>query len=424
MSPNALTKPLPPPRADDLIAMKQKILAIDDSLTLREFIQRCLTKQSAEYQIVLAKDGAEGLALAGREQPDLILLDFVLPDMKGDEVCRRLQADASTAGLPVVLMSSSAADIKRTQEQFENVIKAIAKPFTPELLCATVAHSLRELGGKQPAGKVKPLAASTDAKPKATVAAPISAVQADYVLAGDTSQFSLINVLLALEQDQHTGVLRVSTGAKPLELYVVSGRPVLVTLRDAAAYLRGSNYQLTSEQTAVAARAGREQAATGTPLFLQFAEHKLLPPADAAQLCQFQSLRLFAPLWTAPRAQFQFVAEAALPPLTAGLPPYSGTMSEWAMESLRHVGDDFRSALAWGEPTGIPAYTRRGYERIQQIPLSDEELAFAQQISPTNSLAKIAAEMRTDVDSAQRVLHRFLCLEIFEYWPASLLQAS
>jgi len=86
--------------------MKQKILAIDDSLTLREFIQRCLAKQSADYQIVLAKDGKEGLSLAAREMPDLILLDFVLPDMKGDEVCRRLQADAKTAGLPVVLMSS------------------------------------------------------------------------------------------------------------------------------------------------------------------------------------------------------------------------------------------------------------------------------------------------------------------------------
>jgi hypothetical protein len=135
-------------------------------------------------------------------------------------------------------------------------------------------------------------------------------------------------------------------------------------------------------------------------------------------------MRLFAQLWTAPRAQFKFEANAPLPPLTAGLTQFGGTMSEWAMETLRFVGSDFRSAMAWGEPTGIPAYTRKGYERIQQIPLSDEELAFAGLISPTSSLAKIAEGMGTDVDSAQRVLHRFLCLEIFDYWPASLLQAA
>ena len=410
--------------------MKQKILAIDDSLTLREFIQRCLAKQSADYQIVLAKDGTEGLTLASRELPDLILLDFVLPDMKGDEVCRRLQGDSKTAGLPVVLMSSSAADIKRTQEQFENVIKAIAKPFTPELLCATVAHSLREVASApRSAASANPAPAgrgtgNTARIAKSASAAPISAVKTDVGIAGDTSQFSLISVLLALEQDQLTGCLRVSAGAKPLELYVVSGRPVVVTLRDAAAYLRGSNFKLTGEQTAVAAKTGRQQAETGSPIFMQFAEALLMSPAAAANLCQQQGLRLFGHLWTAPRAQFKFEANATMPPLTAGMTPFGGTMSEWAMETLRFVGNDFRSAMAWGEPTGIPAYTRKGYERIQQIPLSDEELAFAGLISPTNSLAKIAEGMGVDVDTAQRILHRFLCLEIFDYWPASLLQAA
>lgn len=407
--------------------MKQKILAIDDSLTLREFIQRCLAKQSADYEIVLAKDGAEGLSLAARELPDLILLDFVLPDMKGDEVCRQLQSAARTAGLPVVLMSSSAADIKRTQEQFENVIKAIAKPFTPELLCATVAHSLREVASapRSAAGAGSAAARTTHtATLSKALAAPIGAVKADFALAGDTSQFSLISVLLALEQDQLTGCLRLSSGAKPVELYVVSGRAVLVTLRDAAAYLRGSNFKLTSEQTAVAAKTGRQQAETGAPIFLQFAERNLMSAAEAAALCHQQGLRLFGSLWTAPRAQFRFEAGVPLPPLTAGLTPFAGTMSEWAMETLRHVGNDFRSAMAWGEPTGIPAYTRKGYERIQQIPLSDEELAFASLINPTNSLGKIAEGMGVDVDTAQRVLHRFLCLEIFDYWPASLLQAA
>jgi CheY-like chemotaxis protein len=409
--------------------MKQKILAIDDSLTLREFIQRSLVRQSADYTIILARDGTEGLNFAASEQPDLILLDFVLPDMKGDEVCRRLQSDKATAGLPVVLMSSSAADIKRTQSAFENVIRAIAKPFTPDLLCSTVAHALRDTSAKIPhpqPGPTAPAAAATPATSAVPVAAnPVEATGTEAKFIGDTGQFSLISVLLALEQDQLTGVLRLTaTPGKPLELYVVSGRPVLATLRDPAAYLRHSGHKLTAEQIQVAGRIGAEQTNSGAPLFLQFAMENLMLLEEAVALCQRQSLRLFAPLWTAPRAQFSFEANVPLPPLTAGLPPFPGTMSEWAMESLRFVGDDFRSAMAWGEPTGIPAYTRKGYERIQQIPLSDEELAFASNISPSHSLAKIAASTKTDVDQAQRILHRFLCLEIFDYWPASLLQGA
>jgi hypothetical protein len=99
-------------------------------------------------------------------------------------------------------------------------------------------------------------------------------------------------------------------------------------------------------------------------------------------------------------------------------------MGEWAMESLRRVGSESASAMAWGEPTGIPAYTRRGYERIQQIPLNDEEVAFAALIGPTTSLAQIADALHIDTETAQRILHRFLCLEIFDYWPASLLRAA
>lgn len=409
--------------------MKQKILAIDDSLTLREFIQRSLVRQSADYTIILAKDGTEGLALAGSEQPDLILLDFVLPDMKGDEVCRRLQADKHTAGLPVVLMSSSAADIKRTQSEYENVIRAIAKPFTPDLLCSTVAHSLRETGGKLPQAA---MASTAKAKSPAPATKPAKAAEpsvpvpsANLKFAGDTAQFSLISVLLALEQDRLTGVLRLTSGtSKPVELHVVSGRPVLVTLPDPAMYLRHSGHKLTPEQIQAAGRLGAEQTKTGAPILLQFAQENLMPSAEAVAKCQHLNFRLFAPFWTAPRTQFSFEPNQPLPTCCSQLQPYPGNMNEWAMESLRFVGDDFRSAMAWGEPTGIPAYTRKGYERIQLIPLSDEELAFAGNINPTHSLAKIAATMKTDVDQAQRILHRFLCLEIFDYWPASLLQGA
>lgn len=391
--------------------MQRKILAIDDSLTLREFINRALTQRSSEFKILLAKDGTEGLALAASEQPDLILLDFVLPDLKGDEVCRRLQANPNIALIPVILMSSSASDIKRTQAAFQNVVKAIEKPFTGELLCATVSHILRTLGQNSDAAAA---AAKISSKTEELTAA----------FSGHTGQFSVASVLLALERDQLTGVLRLYSHSRPIELYVVGGRPVLATIRDVQTYLNGSTFPFTPPLTRVLNDLKQAELDDGCPVFMRFAEKQLMTQAEAAAACHEHGMRLFAKAWTAPRAHFEFESKAELPPLTAGLPLYDGVMSDWAMESLRWVGDEAQSALAWGNPNGIPAYTRRGYELIQQIPLNDEEIAFAGLIGPTCSLEQIAVSMGIDVESAQRILYRFLCLEIFDYWPASLLRAA
>lgn len=399
--------------------MTKTILAIDDSLTLREFILRCLSRHSADYRILLAKDGKEGLEMAAKESPDLILLDFVLPDLKGDEVCRRLHASEKTAGLPIVLMSSSAAEMKRTEEEFTSVIKSIAKPFTPELLCATVGFGFREIAKKKAeSGAPAPSRSATEFFVKPAPAA--SGLQ----LRGHTGQFSIAEVLLAVEQDQLSGLLRVFTGSKPTELYVGGGRTMVVTTRHGEEYLKCGNHTFTPEQKTMLPVVLRAQSDCGCPVFVSLAERQALSASEAGRLCHEYGLQLFAPAWTAPRARFEFESQAAPPPFAEKLPAYEGTMSEWAMESLRCVGKESGSAMAWGEPTGIPAYTRRGYERVQQIPLNDEEIAFAGLIGPTNSLDQIAQSMKIDTEAAQCILHRFLCLEILDYWPASLLRAA
>jgi twitching motility two-component system response regulator PilH len=402
--------------------MTRTILAIDDSLTLREFILRCLSRHSADYRIVLAKDGKEGLELAATENPDLLLLDFVLPDMKGDEVCRRLRANEKTAKLPVVLMSSSAAEMKRAEAEFDTVIKCIAKPFTPELLCATVSFGFREIAKKAgSASGAIPVSAPAPITGGLTRAVP---GPAGIQLCGHTGQFSFSWVLYAIEQDHLTGVLRIFTGPIPIELYVAAGHPLVVTTRDGQAYLKQNRHVFTPEQQALLDAALRTQGNSSCPVFVSMAERRVMSANEAGVLCQECGLALFAQVWTAPRARFEFEAQAAPPSFTTGLPLFTGVIGEWAMETLRRVGSESASAMAWGEPTGIPAYTRRGYERIQQIPLNDEEVAFAALIGPTTSLAQIADSLQIDTETAQRILHRFLCLEIFDYWPASLLRAA
>ncbi len=126
----------PARRAARKPAGSRKILVIDDSVMLLNFVKEILGE--ANYQVVAAATAEEGLRAATDEPPDLILLDYVLPDMKGDEVLGRLLEQSNTAQVPVVYMSGFGTDLKADPTQNPNVIGSLHKPFTSELLLKTV----------------------------------------------------------------------------------------------------------------------------------------------------------------------------------------------------------------------------------------------------------------------------------------------
>ncbi|MFN2474738.1 MAG: response regulator [Chthoniobacterales bacterium] len=114
----------------------RKVLVIDDSAMLLNFVNEILTE--AGYQVATSATAEEGLRAAASESPHLILLDYLLPDMHGDEVLRRLANDGQTAAIPVVYMSGFGADLKSDPKQNPNVIGSLNKPFTSEVLLTTV----------------------------------------------------------------------------------------------------------------------------------------------------------------------------------------------------------------------------------------------------------------------------------------------
>jgi CheY-like chemotaxis protein len=81
-----------------------RILLVDDSLPIRTANQQALVE--AGYDVICAEDGESALELAQKMQPDLILLDLILPKMNGPEVLEHLKQDAGTAKIPVVVLSS------------------------------------------------------------------------------------------------------------------------------------------------------------------------------------------------------------------------------------------------------------------------------------------------------------------------------
>lgn len=118
------------------------ILIIDDEEPIRELLK--LTLQSAGFDSILeASDGEDGLALAARYLPDLILLDLMLPGMDGLSVCRRLKTSPDTRMIPIIMLTakSDESDIVVGLEMGAN--DYITKPFSRKVLTARVRAQFR-----------------------------------------------------------------------------------------------------------------------------------------------------------------------------------------------------------------------------------------------------------------------------------------
>lgn len=115
-----------------------RVLAVDDSITIRKALELILVP--AGYAVEFAASGADALDAVRRHAPSLVLLDFILPDLRGTDVCRALLADPDTAELPVVLISARGAEIRQAYQDAPNVVRYLTKPFTPEDVLAVVAE--------------------------------------------------------------------------------------------------------------------------------------------------------------------------------------------------------------------------------------------------------------------------------------------
>ncbi len=120
----------------------KKIVVIDDTEMLLIFVEDILSTADSSLQIVTAFTGGEGARRAEVMMPDLVLLDYTLPDLRGDQVCERLLQNEATAHIPIVMMSGHVPEMLATAERYPNVVATIAKPFMSEALIALVKEIL------------------------------------------------------------------------------------------------------------------------------------------------------------------------------------------------------------------------------------------------------------------------------------------
>jgi DNA-binding response OmpR family regulator len=156
--------PQEPEKAEPAAKTGKKIVIIDDTEMLLIFVEDSLATADPNLQITTAFTGSEGVRRTEVVIPDLVLLDYSLPDLRGDQVCERLLENETTARIPVVMMSGHVSEMAAAARKYPNIVATIEKPFMSDALVALVTQTLakgpmpaaaspRPGSGKKPAKK-------------------------------------------------------------------------------------------------------------------------------------------------------------------------------------------------------------------------------------------------------------------------------
>lgn len=233
-----------------------RVLVVDDSPTIRKVVATIL--ESHGFTPILADNGETALDMLSEESVDLILTDFVMPQMNGYQFCRELRLDERLRDLPIVLMSAKGDKIRGQFGEQTGALDSITKPFDPLALIAVIEGALsrkdqvRSRSHQEP--PTEPGAPPTlDAPP--TLEEPVRLVasrpaEPPAALTGDLSFLSVADVLQMVELQRRTGALHVSSGARDVTLYLRDGRIDLATSRGLSSdFLLGRSFIVTQALT-------------------------------------------------------------------------------------------------------------------------------------------------------------------------------
>ncbi len=115
---------------------EEAILLVDDNPTNLQLLFETLDGRG--YKLLIAKDGKSALSIAGKAQPNLILLDIMMPEIDGYEVCRQLKANPATAEIPVIFLSALTETKDKVQGLDLGAVDYVTKPFQPDEVIARV----------------------------------------------------------------------------------------------------------------------------------------------------------------------------------------------------------------------------------------------------------------------------------------------
>jgi two-component system chemotaxis response regulator CheY len=120
--------------------MANTILVVDDELYMRRLMQHHLAR--AGYELAFAVNGRDAVEQATRNQPGLIIMDVMMPDMDGLAALKQLKESEATRGIPVIMITASAQALTRQEAEASGAALFFTKPFSPTQLLEDIKRRL------------------------------------------------------------------------------------------------------------------------------------------------------------------------------------------------------------------------------------------------------------------------------------------
>lgn len=122
-------------------AKKFKVLVVDDEIPIQRIVKFNLEKEG--YVVFLADDGKKALESVKQNRPDMILLDVMMPEMDGYEVCKVLKKDTKTKNIPVIMLTARGQESDEKKGLSSGADDYITKPFSPKKLMELVRQKIK-----------------------------------------------------------------------------------------------------------------------------------------------------------------------------------------------------------------------------------------------------------------------------------------
>jgi len=438
------------------------ILAIDDSMTIRKLLQMALVG----FNVEMASTGREGIDRARQLLPEVVLLDYVLPDMKGIDVCLAMEQDERTRRIPIIVLSGkNREDLQQVFRGRLAVFDFVAKPFNGAAMAAVIARAMQkrsathESAGHEPVdAEAAPVFSAAQKKAAAQVlysrlrdrlgkipdwlpqmgtepaavffakrlltedvveklmvelsrllrdgSSDKSTVAAAYSpLQGSTALLKPDAVLAALRASARTGVLTVELPVCRCLLYLRRGEPVFAasTAPDESARQAVVGLDPALEESFEKAEA--EQRRSGKPVYVSLAEAGKIPGSELPELLYEQGKRVLLDMLSADNCAFSWRDLPALPEYVEAYGrPYSPDNVE--LERLRETEDRLQVEMYIDSMDIVFCRGPQFSRNIRRFEFTDGERRVLTLVDGRNTVRQIVERSGVTVFEAFRILFR------------------
>ncbi|MEZ6138494.1 MAG: response regulator [Pirellulaceae bacterium] len=377
---------------------QQTILVIDDSATIRKLVDRHLS--SAGYRVVLAPSAEEGLELASKVNPDLVLLDHQLPGTTGYNVALQLSQAEGLCKIPVVISSTLRKKAYAEYLDLDNVVDMLPKPYTEELLQTTVANAIETAAmivGSQTQGSAVP--------------ETIHGVD-EAALTGSLACFGLRELIDFLNNGHKVGVLEVEADRTRIRFHLEKGRIQGVYAHGiSAAEVERMSDCLPKSLSSLApvfkmTIGGRN--CTEVDGFVQLLDQKVLDPRLMSKLLRFQAAMLIRFAFTQKLSAFRFESGHSANALHHSLP------LDISLLALLVEGAIYSEAHSQAAPG--TTYVRRAIrgQNLDRAGLAARHMNVLNVVAEPKDQRELTQILGWDEDEVQQVLHAFELAELIE----------